>query len=138
MTISTTPDLDEVFGKKEVSTFVEIKQRVKPTQFPRIQNHDAQRYADDFCRVMTELTEGKFRLGPESRKNITRGAKTTANEIGFFDKGFLSWSMRRMWRGDVIIKTPESCLYLVPYYNKHQMDNMDTSQGRSKYLRGVD
>lgn len=137
MTTTQTPDLDEVFGPKEISTIVEIKAGVKRTQFPKLQP-DPQQYADDFCRVMAELTEGKFRLGPESHKNISRGARTTAAEIGFFDKGFLSWCMRKMWREDVIIKTPESCLYLVPYYNKAQMDNMDTSKGRSKYLRGVD
>ena len=137
MTVSTTPDLDEVFGKKEIPTIDEIKARVVPTQFPRLKP-DPQQYADDFCRVMLELTEGKFRLGPKAHADISRGAKVTAYEIGFFDKGFLSWSMKKMWVEGVIIKTPESPLYLVPYYNKHQMDNMDTSQGRSKYLRGVD
>ena len=35
MTVSQTPDLDEVFGKKEIPTIDEIKARVVPTQFPR-------------------------------------------------------------------------------------------------------
>jgi hypothetical protein len=130
--------LDEYFGPREKPTIEEIKATSTRTMFPHTPA-GAREYADEFLAVMRELTEKPDYLpGPTLKRNIASGAVDLFNEVGFFDRGFLSWAMRKMRAEGVIIKSPRSCIYLVPYYREKRGKDLDTQEGRNRYLVGIE